>query len=394
MRVVPLLFVLGSVAINPAIASDELTWTAAYRQRLEAVEQNNFDDKAFAHTARLRMGARLKLADAISAVVEGEGVWAINDRFNSGANGQTRYPTVADAEALEVNQAFLQWNGSAAALTLGRQRLTLDNQRFIGNVGWRQNEQTYDAALLAVDATEELNLQIGFIDRVHRFAGDRALNPLARERDLRTPLLHAAWRSPIGQFTGYFYGHEDRDQQSASTATVGLRWVGKFERGGWILAPTLEAARQQDYADNPQSFSHGYTLVEAAVTRNAFTTRFGVETLRGDGSHAFQTPLATLHAFNGWADVFTVTPIDGLEDRYLSLSVGWTPASSRAAQLALVGHDYVASRGDANYGREWDAVLSSELSRGWSITAKWANYQSDRFGSDVRKIWLQVEWKH
>ena len=39
--------------------------------------------------------------------------------------------------------------------------------------------------------------------------------------------------------------------------------------------------------------------------------------LASDNSQGFRTPLATLHAFNGWADLFLDTPPDGLSDIYV-----------------------------------------------------------------------------
>ena len=42
-------------------------------------------------------------------------------------------------------------------VTTGRQRINLDDQRFVGSSGWRQNEQTFDAA--RVEATILKNLK-------------------------------------------------------------------------------------------------------------------------------------------------------------------------------------------------------------------------------------------
>ncbi len=56
------------------------------------------------------------------------------------------YPVVADEEAYEINRfQFTNTSLPGTTLTLGRQRILLDDQRFIGNSGWRQNEQTFDA---------------------------------------------------------------------------------------------------------------------------------------------------------------------------------------------------------------------------------------------------------
>ncbi|MGL1204265.1 alginate export family protein, partial [Vibrio parahaemolyticus] len=51
-----------------------------------------------------------------------------------------------------------------STITVGRQRITLDDQRWVGNAGWRQNEQRFDAARIetrlgpiAFDVTRAIN---------------------------------------------------------------------------------------------------------------------------------------------------------------------------------------------------------------------------------------------
>ena len=92
----------------------------------------------------------LEAAHGFSALLEGEGIASAGDRYNSGANGVTTRPAITDPEGAELNQAYLAWKGGHAGATLGRQRLLFDNQRWIGNSGWRQNEQTFDAVAFDV----------------------------------------------------------------------------------------------------------------------------------------------------------------------------------------------------------------------------------------------------
>ena len=42
----------------------------------------------------------------------------------------------------------------------------------------------------------------------------------------------------------------------------------------------------------------------------------GIEYLEGNGTIGFSTPLATLHKFQGFADVFLTTPASGITDAY------------------------------------------------------------------------------
>ncbi|HEX4854888.1 alginate export family protein [Arenimonas sp.] len=386
---------LGLLALQaaaPAAAAEADGWTANLRYRHEAVDDEAFARDAAADTLRLRLGWSRALAHGFSTGFEGEGVAELGDRFNSGANGETAYPAVPDARALEINQAWLRWRGERAGGTLGRQRLAFDNHRFVGNVGWRQNEQTFDG--LSADATlrDGLVLRYAWLDRVHRVFGDEARDPLARERRLDSHLLNLAWQGAGGSLVGYGYWHEDQDVAAASTRTLGLRWTGQRAFGQAGFGWTLEAANQQDHADNPNATDADYLLVEPSLSARGLTWKLGWEQLGGDGRTAFQTPLATLHAFNGWADKFLVTPANGLEDRYASVS-GKFGSGRLDDKLAwtLAWHDLQSDRGSLDYGHEWNASLAFPLPAGFSGLVKLADYRSDGFARDTRKLWLQLE---
>lgn len=387
----PLPLALALALAGPCAAADG--WSAQLRYRHEAVDDAAFARDAVADTLRLRLGYLRSLPHGFSAFAEAEAVAELGERFNSGANGETAYPGVADARALEVNQAWLRWQGEHLAATLGRQRINLDNQRHVGAVGWRQNEQTFDALWLEARPAAAWSLRYGWLGRVHRVAGDEAIDPLARERRLATHLVHAAWSGTPGTVAGYGYWHEDRDLAAASTRTLGLRWTGTRAIDAASFGWTLDVARQRDYARNPQHVDARYWLAEPSLAIRGLTWKVGWEHLGGDGHTAFQTPLATLHAFNGWADKFVVTPANGLEDRYASVSgafgrgrlqgkLGWT----------LAWHDFDADRGGGAYGREWDASLSFPVLTNVAGLLKFADYRSDGFARDTRKLWLQIEW--
>lgn len=389
----PLAAVVLVLAPLPVLADSSLQLEWDLRARHEQVDDSGFDVKAQASTVRLRAALRAAFGPGFTAFVEGEGVAAANDHYNSGANGETAYPGVLDPTGTELNQAWLGWKGETAGLTLGRQRIALDNQRWVGNVGWRQNEQTFDAAALQWKPVASVTLGYHWLDKVHRVAGDDALNPLARERDLNDHLFNGAWKGASQQISGYAYLHHDQDVASASTNTYGIRWTGSRLRDGRGPGWTLEAARQNDHADNPGDFAHDYWLVEPTWTHGKVTARAGWEHLGGDGATAVQAPLATLHAFNGWADQFLVTPAGGLEDRYVGAGgkAGRGRLDGRLA-WALAWHDYRADTG-GRYGREWNASLGFPLPAGLSGLVKLADYQADGFSRDTTKLWLQVEWR-
>jgi hypothetical protein len=384
----------GTVSTSEPAASAGPSWQLEWDARLrhERVDDDAFARSAEADTARLRLGLHGEFGHGWSGLVEGAGVASAGSRYNSGANGRTAYPAVTDPRGGEFNQYWLRWQGGKLGASAGRQRLLLDNQRWVGNVGWRQHEQTFDAVELRWQPWAALTLRYDWLDRVHRVAGRNALNPLARERKLNTHLFNLAWSRDAQQWVGYAYLHEDRDVASASSATYGLRWSGKALRDGNGLGWTLEAARQYDYANNPQHFAHGYWLLEPSWTQSGITAKLGWEHLGGDGRHALQTPLATLHAFNGWDDQFGVTPPGGLEDRYVGVNGSFGRGSAAGKPgWSVAYHDYRADHG-ARYGSEWDAALTFPLAPGLSGLLKVADYRADGFGRDSAKLWLQLEW--
>jgi hypothetical protein len=103
-----------------------------------------------------------------------------------------------------------------------------------------------------------------------------------------------------------------------------------------------------------------------------------------------QTPLATLHPFNGWADKFNVTPPGGLEDRYLNAGGKFGNAK---LDWQLAWHDYAADVG-GSYGSEWNASLGFPVHGKVTGMVKLADYQADGFARDTTKFWLQLEWAH
>ena len=125
----------------------------------------------------------------------------------------------------------------------------------------------------------------------------------------------------------------------------------------------------------------------------------GYEVLGGDdgvGNRAFQTPLATKHAFQGWADVFLTTPADGIEDAYVGATVPlW------GGQLQAWYHDFDAEQGSTSYGDEIDLSYGHPIPAVPGLTAlvKYASYDADTAvlrgnvaNVDTDKLWLQMQY--
>ncbi|MBK8545616.1 MAG: hypothetical protein IPL62_20060 [Caulobacteraceae bacterium] len=121
----------------------------------------------------------------------------------------------------------------------------------------------------------------------------------------------------------------------------------------------------------------------------------GGERLEGDGVRGFSTPLATLHAFQGWADVFLATPPDGVRDLYAGVSYSTRPwPAQQPVVFNVVAHDFTDDGGSADFGSELNASVRLSLNERVSLEAKAATFEGEdpRF-ADRTKIWFAVEYR-
>lgn len=316
--------------------------------------------------------------------MEAENVTAVGDEnYNSTVNGTVDHSVVADPAETEVNQAYLRYRGLAdTTLTYGRQRLALDNHRFIGNVGWRQNEQTFDGFTAINTSLRDTRITAGYLYNANRIFSDAS--PVGDFR-MRAPVLNVQYEGlAAGTVTGYGYLLDFTDLPSLSTQTLGLRFDGgTVITEGAKAVYTLEYARQSDYGDNPQSFDVDYWLLDAGLAALGVTFKAGVGTLGSDDGNAFQTPLATLHAMNGWTDQFLVTPVDGLQDIHASVAT-----SVNGVKLMVVYRDFSSDRNSVDYGSELGLRATYTIDENRSVGAKFASFSADDFGVDTDKAWL------
>ena len=161
-----------------------------------------------------------------------------------------------------------------------------------------------------------------------------------------------------------------------------------------------EYARQTNYRNNPLSFGLDYFLGEGSLTWQGVTGLVGYESLGGNGSIGFATPLATLHAFNGWADMFLTTPVNGLKDLYFKLGYG-IPADfvmSKSLNFNATYHDVKTDNLNRDIGGEWDLQAELTVDANLSFMAKYANYAGAgaAFGgfADKSIFWLQTAYKY
>ncbi|WP_312518742.1 alginate export family protein [Stutzerimonas nitrititolerans] len=374
------------------------------RYRYEHVDQDNSLSNANAQTLRTRFGLQSGSWYGFSGLIEVDNVSRLGDAtYNSTRNGQSDHSTVVDPDGSEVNQALLRYDHTLGSAVVGRQRINLDNQRFVGGVGWRQNEQTYDGMLGQLKPFDGLTLTYAYIDNINTIFGpddnryDNRSNPANIEG--HSHLINAQYvLMPELTVTAYSYllgldniaSSAAADFGTLSSKTHGLRLNGNLSG----VSYALEYAQQRDYAGNPLELSSEYYLAELGYTLKGVALKGGMEILGGDsgpGNRAFQTPLATKHAFQGWADNFLLTPEKGIKDAYLG---GSMPLLGGTLQAWY--HDFRAERGSEQYGTEIDVGYSRPvpLLKGLVATVKYAAYDADDNGVDTDKFWAQLQYSY
>lgn len=359
------------------------------RLRTEHAEQSGVDD-ATAVTLRARFGLATGPYRGLSLLVEGEHIEALGgETYNSTTNNRTRYATVADPSDTELNQAYLTYVLGKTSAQYGRMVVELDNERFIGDVGFRQNQQTYDAFMLQNTTFEGQRLRYAYMTKAHRFLGDDSPNG---ETDMRTHVLHYNYRRlNADQFSAYVHLIETQSRTNATRShkNFGVRYQGNGTLGKLKTTYTVEFARQTDYADGASNNDANYARLDANLTfPNAWVAGLGYELLSGDGTYGFQTPLATGHAFNGYADVFAgSTPDAGLEDRFVNVKL---PLAGAA--IELVYHDYRSDEDNLDFGDELNVSITYQFAQRWEVGAKYADFNADQISTDTRRLWGWIQY--
>ncbi|MDX2465603.1 MAG: alginate export family protein [Porticoccus sp.] len=363
-----------------------------FRYRFENVDDDARPEEAHASTLRSRLTYTTKTFSDFQVGLEVDDVSVVGGENYDDLNGNnTDHAVVADPEGTEVNQVWIAYTGiDNTSIKAGRQRINLDNQRFVGGVGWRQNEQTYDSVTVVNSSLKDTTFFYAFVDNVNRIFGPndgRTGTPAADvDWDSSANILNLNYKGlGFGTLSAYAYLLDLDDAPAMSTKTFGARFSGS-QGDKTKLLYTAEYARQSDYEDNPNSYDADYYTLEGGVQAKGVTATLGIEVLGSDDNKgAFSTPLATLHKFQGFADKFLSTPGDGIEDVYASVFT-----NVLGAKVGVIYHDFEAEEGNTNYGDEIDLVIAKQLHKNIHLLFKYANYNAENFGTDTEKAWLQL----
>jgi hypothetical protein len=380
-----------SEGLQPALnAAREWKPILDLRLRSESVDQAGLAEEADAITLRARLGFETGKAWNTSLLIEADLLWPLDSDYNSTVNGKTTYPIVADPETYELNR--LQITNSSlpgTTVTLGRQRINLDDQRFVGAVGWRQNEQTFDSMRVVNASIPNVTFDLAYVNQVNRVVGKDS--PVGRHHG-DNYLANIGYKTPFGKVSGFVYLLDLEESPADSSSTIGVRVTGERTVSNTKLLYSASYATQRDRAGSPLDYANDYYAFELSGAYRQYSLGVGLETLEGDGVRGFATPLATLHKFQGWADKFLTTPPNGVDDRHVV--AGYTTKGAGfldSLSATVVYHEFDSARSSLDYGTEVDLQLQAKWRR-YSGTLKYADYDADQFATDTRKLWVQMDF--
>ncbi len=356
-----------------------------FRYRFEDVTLDNLSEDSQASTLRSRMGYRTDNYKGFKVYLEFDDVRRIGSAdYSTPSAGplntslgpkNTGHPIIADPLDTELNQLNIVYNDKQTMVTLGRQRIIRGNARFIGNVGWRQHEQTFDGLTVGHKPTKDLSIFAAYITQRNTIT----FTDISQD----TLLIDAKYTGlPYGVFSTYYYDIKV-DDSSAKWQNIGLRYAGEFEKYSY----TLEFAQQENNSGEQPT----YFLLEAGYKFGELSLGVGIEILANDKETSFATPLATLHKFNGFADQFLATPSQGLEDKFLKIG-----GKLSSIKLAAVYHQFDSDKASIDFGSELDVSATTKVAEKYTLGAKYANYSAgdtQTNKADARKFWLWAEAK-
>jgi hypothetical protein len=369
---------LASTASYAAIETSLGTANVDLRLRYESVTQDNALEDANALTLRTKANFKTNAYSGFYGFVELENSVALIEDYNSTQNGETGYSVIADPATTELDQAYIGYSQDKVSVKLGRQVITMDNHRFVGHVGWRNDKQTFDALSATYNASEKLKLSAAYITKRNRIFADAA------DIDSSDILLNAALKTEFGTVTGYGYLLETDNGTDNALNTFGARLVGAKSDISYIV----EFATQTNESAGME-YDTSYMLGEVGTKFGGVSVKAGYESLGSDdGAVGFATPLATLHKFNGWSDQFLGTPAVGLNDVYATVA-----GKAGSGKWSATFHSYAADEASAtidDLGTELNVIYTTKISD-FPVGIKYAMYTAgdqDAGKVDTDKLWI------
>lgn len=312
---------------------------------------------------RVRYGYKTPDFNGLTGFIEGETLTRV------GGDPDDIHPFDEQGDGTDLNQLWVQYKHAEYGHgKLGRQIFTLDDHRFVGHVGWRQNIQTFDALTGTVTPIKGLAVTPFYLDQVNNVKGD--------EIDLDATGINASYKfADWLALTGFVYNIESEDNSAIENQTIGIRAVGSYPVTEDVTLKYAFSFADQEEAGDNADFDASYYAGDVSANFMGISLGGGFEILEA----GFRTPLATVHKFNGFADVFAAPSgtgiADGLEDYYAY--AGYKVPVGNGIATKVIYHSFDPEDGSGDYGDEIDFVASYQWNKYFTSVIKYGYYETD-----------------
>lgn len=395
--------VIAGLAFSPPIHAQRKDENAlpTLKLRLETriryvfIEQGDKRRNVDVTTARAIAGADVTITPKLKATLDIiHSDFLPPKRFTSNsADVMSPYPLLPDPRYTGLNEAHLTWQPTPDwSARLGRQALTLGNERVIGEDNFRNVPQRVDGLLIRGSPFEGAQFTAGQFNRLRTRLGETesmqltlmelAMNPL---RDMSVAAFAVRHRPQASRFDAVRFGVAD-----LSNWVVGAVVDGSYPLGDMRTYYTFEAAQQRTARDE-SALNARYLRAGLGMGLQGWIARVDHEVKGSNGGrYGMQTPLTNQYAFNGNALVFFDTPTTGLRDTWATLRWEQGPWSV-LGEYHLFRSDF----GNQRYGREFDANVTYSVNPRAYLRAQWARYRpaAGGLGNEIDKIWLTVGYE-
>ena len=283
--------------------------------------------------------------------------------------GDVAPATTFDKNGVAVFEAWAQYNFTPKwSARMGRQVLSYDNQRILGEQDWGQQAQSHDA--LTVSFHSEKN-QLDLGGAYNSDAENTFQTPykVANYKAMQYAWYHTTFdkigASLLFLNTGYEYANDDPKPKllvdyKQTFGTYVTYKAGKIDSNLWFYGQTGKSTDRQVSAWNAAA-NFAYNITDA------FKAGLGYEFLSGkdtnDGStviKSFNPIFGTNHGFNGYMDYFYVGGGHlnnvGLQDAFLKLNY-----NVNKWQFALIPHVFLSAADVITPVEKLDSYLGTEI---------------------------------
>lgn len=397
-----LLSILPIMVGLPAVGAEHSPDISA-RLRLADLEDGNQSGRAASVLLRFQLASRWNRN--WSSLLEVDHVatgWQDDHSDGVRFNGK---PLVPDVPGTELNQLAVRYRFRPGELTLGRQRIEWDDQRFVGSDSFWQQDQTFDALRLDYRLWMSSRLEYVYIGRSHRIYDgghddglEYGLPDYGPARysyaDHHRQDSHLA-RLEVNEWDYarlVFYGLsiDNHDFTPVSSDTLGARYELNYRVQPLRYRLVLESAAQENRSayDNPQPH---YYLAELGIGYGDWQGLVRFEVLGADQGTALVTPLGSGYLFQGFVGAFAVTPDSGLKDTSMRLNWRRSPW-----ELSLRYHTFQAQKGGQDFGRELDLELQYKPARNHTVSIRFGDFRADAHAytqTDRRRLYADYRYR-